>query len=182
MLNTDTQIFTPYGATEAMPVSVIGSHQLLLDDMQQRTAGGGGICIGKPAAAVEVKVIRITDEPIITWDEGLSVREGEIGEIVVKGKNVTVGYFNREQATALAKIRQGDHFWHRMGDLGYFDAEGHLWFCGRKTHRVQLADKVLYSVQCESVFNQHPKVHRTALVGAGGRAVLVWKWIRMLPL
>jgi len=56
---------------------------------------------------------------------------------------------------------------HRMGDLGYFDAEGRLWFCGRKGHRVVTATGTLCTEQVEPVFNVHPEVRRTALVGVG---------------
>lgn len=52
-----------------------------------------------------------------------------------------------------------------MGDLGYFDAQGRLWFCGRKAHRVQSNKQVFYTLPCESVLNTHPDVYRTALVG-----------------
>jgi acyl-CoA synthetase (AMP-forming)/AMP-acid ligase II len=54
-----------------------------------------------------------------------------------------------------------------MGDLGRFDAEGRLWFCGRKSHRVRTALGNLYTEQVEPVFNTHPEVARTALVGVG---------------
>lgn len=172
MLNPTTPIFTPYGATEAMPVACIGSHEILTDKIQQRTENGGGICIGKAVDTLEVRVIRISDEPIELWSDELEIGVGEIGEIVVKGKNVTQGYYNRESANKLAKIKDGDSFRHRMGDLGYKDAEGNIWFCGRKAHRVKLADKELYSVQCESIFNKHPQVYRTALVGVNQKAVL----------
>jgi acyl-CoA synthetase (AMP-forming)/AMP-acid ligase II len=172
MLNSTTEIFTPYGATEAMPVSYISSHYLLQDRMRQRTANGAGICIGKPVNDLEVQVIGITDEPIEFWSDELKIGNGEVGEIVVKGKNVTRSYFNRDVETKLAKIVDGDSFWHRMGDLGYRDTDGNFWFCGRKTHRVILANKVLYSVQCESIFNQHPQVYRTALVAVNNEAVL----------
>ncbi|MFK7920339.1 MAG: fatty acid CoA ligase family protein [Bacteroidia bacterium] len=172
MLNPTCQIFTPYGATESMPVASIGSHQILKEEIQKHTETGGGICIGKPVDNLEARVIRITDEPIECWSEELEVRQGQIGEIVVKGKNVTQAYFNRDAATKLAKIKDGESFRHRMGDLGYLDAEGNLWFCGRKAHRVKLAGKELYSVQCESILNKHSKVHRTALVGVRGKAVL----------
>jgi acyl-coenzyme A synthetase/AMP-(fatty) acid ligase len=52
-----------------------------------------------------------------------------------------------------------------MGDLGYRDERGRIWFCGRKSHRVQLKDTTLYTICCEGVFNTHPDVARTALVG-----------------
>ncbi len=54
-----------------------------------------------------------------------------------------------------------------MGDLGYFDEQGRLWFCGRKSQRVRTANGTLFTVPCESVFNTHPRVFRTALVGVG---------------
>jgi acyl-coenzyme A synthetase/AMP-(fatty) acid ligase len=52
-----------------------------------------------------------------------------------------------------------------MGDLGYVDDQGRLWFVGRKSHRVETPDGTLFTVPCESVFNTHPLVFRTALVG-----------------
>ena len=61
-----------------------------------------------------------------------------------------------------------------MGDLGYFDEQGRLWFCGRKSHRVQCSDQTLmFPVPCESIFNQHPSIHRTALVEVNEEPVLV---------
>lgn len=172
MLNSSTQILTPYGATESMPVSCIGSHFLLKEEVQQHTEQGGGVCVGKPVDKLEAKVIGITDEPIEVWSEEIELGVGEIGEIVVKGQNVTQAYFNLEEATKLAKIKEGDSFWHRMGDLGYKDVKGNLWFCGRKSHRVKLVNKELYSIQCEAIFNKHPQVHRTALVGVKQKTVL----------
>ena len=97
---------------------------------------------------------------------------GAIGEIVVKGLNVTRSYYNREDATKLAKIIDGDQIRHRMVDLGYFDKEGNLWFCGRKAHRVITEKGELYPIQCEHIFNKHPDVFRTALVGVDDQAVL----------
>jgi acyl-coenzyme A synthetase/AMP-(fatty) acid ligase len=54
-----------------------------------------------------------------------------------------------------------------MGDVGWLDAEGRLWFCGRKAHRVVTGQGVLFSIPCEAVFNNHPRVRRSALVGIG---------------
>ena len=109
----------------------------------------------------------IRDDPIPTWSDDLLVPDGEIGEIVVAGPVVTREYFNRPEATSLAKIadpaRQA--FYHRMGDLGYRDSQGRLWFCGRKSHRVILAQETLFTIPCESIFNAHPAVARSALVG-----------------
>ena len=55
-----------------------------------------------------------------------------------------------------------------MGDLGYLDGDGRLWFCGRKSHRVETAAGTLFTIPCEAVFNAHPDVYRTALVGVNG--------------
>jgi acyl-coenzyme A synthetase/AMP-(fatty) acid ligase len=56
-----------------------------------------------------------------------------------------------------------------MGDLGFLDAQGRVWFCGRKSHRVSANGGDLFTIPCESVFNQHAQVRRTALVGLGLR-------------
>jgi acyl-CoA synthetase (AMP-forming)/AMP-acid ligase II len=171
MLNHDVQIFTPYGSTEAMPLAKVGSHQIL-SETQQKTANGSGICVGKPLKGMDIAIIRISDEEIPFWSDDLKVAQGVIGEIVVKGHNVTRSYFNRDHATRLAKIKDGDQVRHRMGDLGYFDAEGDLWFCGRKSHRVKVGEDELYSIQAEEIFNAHPDVFRTAIVGVDSKAVL----------
>ena len=54
-----------------------------------------------------------------------------------------------------------------MGDLGYLDDRGRLWFCGRKAHRVTTPAGSLDTIPVEAVFNTHPAVARTALVGVG---------------
>ncbi|HSH93287.1 MAG TPA: peptide synthase, partial [Roseimicrobium sp.] len=162
----DTQIFTPYGATEALPVASIGSHEIL-NETSPRTREGGGVCVGRPVEGIELKVIRITDEPIERWSDDLVLPVGEIGEIAVKGENVTREYFNRPESTRLAKISDPANggFYHRMGDVGYRDATGRIWFCGRKSHRVITDAGTLFTIPCEAIFNTHPEVFRSALVG-----------------
>jgi acyl-coenzyme A synthetase/AMP-(fatty) acid ligase len=63
----------------------------------------------------------------------------------------------------------GAAVWHRMGDCGYLDATGRLWFCGRKAERVETAAGTLYTEPCEQVFRTHPRVTRCALIGLGPR-------------
>ncbi len=159
---------TPYGATEALPVASIAGSEILAETMHLSNQGAG-ICVGRALPGIALKIIRISDEAIPKWDETLVLPAGEIGEIVAKGAVVTREYFRREDQTALAKIRDGGSVWHRMGDVGYFDEQGRLWFCGRKGHRVITAKKTLFTVPCEAVFNQHPEVLRSALVGIGPR-------------
>jgi acyl-CoA synthetase (AMP-forming)/AMP-acid ligase II len=166
MLSSGVQIFTPYGATECLPVASIGSDEVL-NETRQRTDEGAGVCVGRAVAGLTAKVIRISDEAIDTWNDHLEVPVGEIGEIVVKAAHATRTYFNLPLATALAKIPDAENggFFHRMGDVGYVDRQGRLWFCGRKSHRVVTPQGTLFSIPVEGVFNAHPKVFRTALVG-----------------
>ncbi len=172
MVSGETNIFTPYGATEALPVSYIEAQEILTDTRFQ-TNEGAGTCVGHPVAGMEVYIIPISDSPIPVWENSLILPAGEIGEIVVKGATVTRAYFNREKATQLAKISdQAGGVYHRMGDLGYFDAHGRLWFCGRKAHRVETAHETLFTDPIEGIFNTHPQVYRTALVGVGQKPVV----------
>ncbi len=166
MLDDGAEIHTPYGATEALPVASIGSREILAET-QHETRRGGGACVGRPVGDVQVRVIAITDEPIVKWSDDLLLPVGQIGEIVVKGPTVSREYHGDSRATALAKIPDGGGFWHRMGDVGRFDDCGRLWFCGRKSHRVITEHGTLFTIPCEAVFNQHPAVFRSALVGVG---------------
>lgn len=165
-LAPDVQVFTPYGATESLPVAVIGSKEIL-GETRHRTAQGGGVCVGRPVPGMEVAIIQITDTPIANWNEAKVLPTGEIGEIVVSGLNVTQEYFRRPDLTALAKIFDPaiGRNRHRMGDLGYLDQQGRLWFCGRKSQRVVTADQTYFTEPVEGVFNAHPAIFRTALVG-----------------
>lgn len=166
MLNEDTEIHTPYGATEAVPVTSIGSHEILYSTKQLSEQGFGN-CIGNPLEGIEVRLVKISDDPISQWDDDLEIPQGDIGEIVVKGDLVTKEYYNQPDLTALAKIADEDGFWHRMGDLGWMDKTGRIWFCGRKNHRVITENGTLYSIPCEAIFNNHPRVFQSALVGIG---------------
>lgn len=166
MLNEDTEIHTPYGATEAVPVISIGSHEIL-SETRQLSEQGYGNCIGRPLEGIEVRLITVSDEPIREWNDELETPQGDIGEIIVKGDLVTREYYNRPDSTESAKIMDGDGFWHRMGDLGWMDKTGRIWFCGRKDHRVITENGTLYSIPCEAIFNNHPRVMRSALVGLG---------------
>ena len=166
LLPEAAEVFTPYGATEALPVANIGSREIL-GETRQLTEQGKGVCVGRPVVGMEVHVIRITDQPIPEWDESLRLPQGEVGEFVVRGPVVTRRYYNRPDATKLAKIRDpgtGDIL-HRMGDVGYLDDRGRLWFCGRKSHRVETPSGTLFTDMVEPIFNALPGVFRTALVG-----------------
>jgi acyl-coenzyme A synthetase/AMP-(fatty) acid ligase len=166
MLRQDAEIHTPYGATEAVPVISIASKEIL-SETKSLSEQGFGNCIGLPLKDIEARIIKIRDTPIRTWSDDLLVSDGEIGEIVVSGDLVTQRYYNKPEADALAKIQDRGNFWHRMGDLGWKDKKGRYWFCGRKSHRVITEKATLFTIPCEAVFNNHPRVRRSALVGIG---------------
>ena len=186
LLPDDAQLWTPYGATECLPVTVIEGREL--EATRARTESGAGTCVGRPLPPNEVRIIRIDDGAIAHWSGELLVKPGHVGEITVAGPTATDAYFNRDAATRLAKIHEtlplplAGESWgegvsaastesfrivHRMGDLGWIDADGRLWFCGRTSQRVVTADSTLCTEQVEPVFNTHPDVRRTALVGVG---------------
>jgi acyl-CoA synthetase (AMP-forming)/AMP-acid ligase II len=166
MLSDKGHIYTGYGATEAMPVAVVEGREIL-SEARHLSAKGLGVCIGRPLEGVEARIIAIDDGPIADWSGVREITDGSVGEIVVKGPQVTRSYFRRAQADTLAKIVDGDALWHRMGDLGRRDAAGRLWFYGRKSQRVITAAGTLFTIPCEAVFNRHPQVFRSALVGLG---------------
>ncbi|MFB2803582.1 olefin beta-lactone synthetase [Shewanella seohaensis] len=170
MLSDGVPVLNSYGATESLPISMIASDELFTTT--QTTDNGGGICVGRAIDGVSIEIIAITETDIPEWDNGLSLNAGEIGEIVVTGPMVSQSYYRREKATTAAKIWDSEQqtFRHRMGDLGYLDDSGRLWMCGRKAHRVDATQggrciKRYYSIPSERIFNTHPNVKRSALVG-----------------
>ncbi len=166
LLEDDAVILTTYGSTEALPISLIDS-KTLLSECKPKTAGGMGTCVGKALKNLDARIIKITDEPIENWTENITVPQGEVGEIALKGDIVSRAYHKNPEANLFSKIKDGEDIWHRMGDLASIDNEGRIWFCGRKKHRVNTGDTTLFSVQCEGIFNSHPEVLRSALVGTG---------------
>ena len=180
------RLHSPYGATEVLPVSTA-----TMEDISP--ASVCGTCVGKPLTENRVKIIAITDGPIAALTAARELPLGEIGEIIVTGPTVTREYDQLPEATTLAKIpdcgyRTPDSpspqnaglsgirypvssipIWHRMGDCGYLDATGRLWFCGRVAERVETLEGPMYTEPCEQVFRVHPQVARCALVGLGSR-------------
>lgn len=175
---------SPYGATEALPVASVSAGEILGDQSPSAApsaanAVGAGTLVGRPVPEVEIRIIPITEEPVDSLETVQPLPAGEIGEIVVCGPVVTREYADLPDATRLAKIvdpLQADRpaspdsppgVWHRMGDVGYLDTQGRLWFCGRKAERVETDEGPLFTEQVEPIFNAHPDVRRSALVGLG---------------
>ena len=177
-------LHSPYGATEILPVSTVAAGEI--DPTSVR-----GALVGRPLRENRVKIIVLTDGPIATLAEAHELPAGEIGEIIVTGPTVTREYDALPEATANAKIPEigyripdspnhrsdelsGIRFpvseipiWHRMGDCGYLDPGGRLWFCGRVAERVDTGAGSVFTEPCEQVFRHHPEVARCALVGLG---------------
>jgi Acyl-CoA synthetases (AMP-forming)/AMP-acid ligases II len=158
--------YTPYGATECLPVSKI-SGKTILEQTAALTSQGKGTCVGVPVPGVEVSIMEISDGIIDNITKTHLLKPFEIGEIIVKGDIVTPSYYQSPMETAQAKIKDNESLWHRTGDLGYIDDQGRIWFCGRKTHRAETPAGLLCSVTCEAIFNAHPGVRRSALVALG---------------
>jgi acyl-CoA synthetase (AMP-forming)/AMP-acid ligase II len=116
--------------------------------------------------------VPIRDGPILSVGSEPAVPVGEVGEICVRGGVVTRSYHNRQDATNVSKIGEGESPWHRMGDLGYLDTEGRLWFCGRKAETVFTANGPIFTDRIECRFSGQGRFPRVALVGIGpeGRA------------
>ncbi|MBE0585011.1 MAG: AMP-binding protein [Desulfofustis sp.] len=164
IISSDGEIHTPYGATESLPIVSIEGKEIVGQTWQQ-TRRGKGTCVGRPLPGISVKVIECSNEAFSSLSSCRELPPGEIGEIIVCGDVVTRAYENNDPETFFSKIPDGSGFWHRLGDVGYYDEQGRLWFCGRKTHRVHARNGILYSICCEAVINVHPDVFRSALVG-----------------
>ncbi|MEM1082227.1 MAG: fatty acid CoA ligase family protein [Pseudomonadota bacterium] len=166
-INDSADIHTPYGATECLPLATIGGRDLA-GELSDGNRQGRGICVGRPLEANRVRIIEISDQVIDRLESAVELRQGEIGEICVYGPTVTDTYWRRDAQTRLAKIKDCDgNTWHRMGDLGWIDEQGRIWFCGRKSERVQLAEQTLFTECIEGRVNALSGVYRSALVGVG---------------
>lgn len=168
IMPSDGRIFTPYGATESLPIVAIEGREIV-GETWAMTRQGKGTCVGRELPGITIRIIEPQETALTSWDQVVEMKKGEIGEIVVKGPVVTRAYDNNPEENKLSKIIDKDGFWHRIGDMGYLDDQGRLWFCGRKAHRVFSKSGPLYTICCEAIFNEHPQVFRSALVGVGER-------------
>jgi acyl-CoA synthetase (AMP-forming)/AMP-acid ligase II len=175
MMGPEGQVFSNYGATEALPSTEMGAQEALAETFPL-TDRGAGICVGRPFEGVELRIVRIVDGPIASIDETVHLPDGEIGEILVRSEHVSPAYYRDPESDRKNKVpdAKGGQ-WHRLGDAGYLDAKGRLWVCGRVGQRVKAAEGPVFSLLCEPIFDSHPGVHRSGLVGVsrGGAEVPV---------
>ena len=194
----DAEIYTPYGATESLPLSSISCSELLERGYLGQVEGRG-VCVGKATPGVHIRLIKVTDDAIESWDQAEIIDRpihsdeeitpfnaiDRIGEIIVYGPSTTQAYLSHPQGDALAKIKgappqvspiEAQMMSHRMGDLGYIDEAGFIWVCGRKSHRVDQEYKgqaLRWLPHCvEGPINQIEGVFRSALVESSQGAVV----------
>ncbi|MBI4788810.1 MAG: AMP-binding protein [Chloroflexi bacterium] len=129
-----------YGMTEASLVSF--NHFL-------KYAPGS---IGEPVEGVEMQLVD---------GQGRQVTAGQVGEIVVRGPNVMLGYWNRPAETREA-ITDG---WFHTGDLGRADADGYFYFEGYLKDMINVGGQKVYAAEVERVLRQHPSVAEAAVYG-----------------
>lgn len=158
------EIHTPYGSTESLPIVSIEGHVIVAETWAE-TQKGKGTCVGSQLPGISLKIIEATDSVLRDLTDCTILGPGQIGEIIVKGDVVTSAYDGNEEQNLASKIKDEDGFWHRIGDVGYLDDVGRLWFCGRKAHRVFSRQGIMYTICCEALINCHPDVFRAALVG-----------------
>jgi len=168
-LYRDAEVHTPYGATECLPVSSICASEFN-DRLVDRIESGDGVCVGLPVEPNQVRIIKISDMAFNDISETTEMPLGMPGEIVVSGPTCTDSYWKRDSDTQLAKISdERGNTWHRMGDVGIKDGLGRIWYCGRVSQRIETGKETLFADQCEAIFNQHPDLVRSAVVGVGTR-------------
>jgi long-chain acyl-CoA synthetase len=136
-------ILEGYGLSETSPIATFNRVD------RPRRPGS----IGLPVWGVEVQIIR---------DDGLVAKDGEPGEITIRGHNVMKGYFRRPEATAEAIDAQG---WFRTGDIGIRDAGGYLYVVDRKKDLIIRGGFNVYPRELEEVLLTHPEVSLVAVVG-----------------
>jgi long-chain acyl-CoA synthetase len=130
-----------YGQTEAAPV-------ITLNLPGKRKLGSVGLAL--PGIEIEI------------WDEAKNpLPLEEIGEIMVRGRNVMEGYYRLPEETAKALTRD----WLHTGDLGKIDAEGFVTITGRKKDLIISAGENIYPREIEEVLALHPKVKEVAVIG-----------------
>ena len=160
------EVILPYGATEALPLSAITQSQV--EQLEHSINSGKGACLGKPLNGNTIKIMPISMSPFASGENcPKELKQGDVGEICVSGPVVSEKYYRMPGATCDSKFNDGKNFFHRMGDLGYYDENGLLRFMGRKVERVITKDGPLETERCEPLVNAMKNISRSALIGIG---------------
>jgi long-chain acyl-CoA synthetase len=108
--------------------------------------------IGMPAGIIELKVVDADDR---------EVKQGDQGEIILRGPNIMKGYFDQPEETATA-LRNG---WFHSGDVGVFDEEGYLYIVDRIKDIIITGGENVYPKEVEDLLHQHKAVNECGVVG-----------------
>jgi acyl-CoA synthetase (AMP-forming)/AMP-acid ligase II len=195
----NAKLHTPYGATECLPVATIEAAEVLGETAARTDAGAGVCVGRKfdsiewrviritdepiatideaeelPPGEIGELVVRGPQASpcYVTRPECMAVTK--IVDDSAGGDRETGGQGDKEtqvtSASPCLSLSPGlAPAWHRMGDVGYLDALGRFWYCGRKSQRVETADGAQFTECVEAIFNTHPAVRRSALIGVGPR-------------
>ncbi|WP_223257197.1 alpha/beta fold hydrolase [Arthrobacter globiformis] len=160
-------LHTPYGMTEALPVTDISLEQIQAADADAAAgtvAGAGdGVCVGRPVHGARVAVIPLAADGTAPVTEPVT-EAGVTGEILVSSPHVKEAY-DRLWLTQLESSSLPG--WHRTGDVGHFDAAGRLWVEGRLAHVVTSPGAVVTPVGAEQAIERLDDVGLAAVVGVG---------------
>jgi benzoate-CoA ligase family protein len=101
-------------------------------------------------------------EALITDESGHAVKQGEIGNLLIRGDSTAAYYWNKHEKT---KDVINGH-WIHTGDKYYEDDEGFLWYCGRSDDMLKVSGQWVSPVEVEGALIAHPSVLEAAVVGA----------------
>lgn len=146
----DVALFQAYGQTEMGPAVTF------LRDYEQMDRNGSA---GNATLNHELRIVPARDGVRVEPDD--TQPPGEVGEIIVRGPGMMIGYFNREEATARA-IYKG---WYYTGDLGYLDQDNYLYVADRKDDMIISGGENIYPREVEDTLYEHPDVRDVAVLG-----------------
>jgi acyl-coenzyme A synthetase/AMP-(fatty) acid ligase/pimeloyl-ACP methyl ester carboxylesterase len=160
-------LHTPYGMTEALPVTDISLEQIHAADADAAAGtvpgAGNGVCVGKPVHGARVAVIPLAKDGTAPGRDPVT-EAGITGEILVSAAHVKEAYdrlwLTQRQSTSLPG-------WHRTGDVGHFDDAGRLWVEGRLAHVVTAPGAVVTPVGAEQAIERLDGVRLAAIAGVG---------------
>jgi cis-3-alkyl-4-acyloxetan-2-one decarboxylase / olefin beta-lactone synthetase len=147
---------TPYGMTEALPVTDISLAGI------DAAGRGDGVCVGRPLEGVQLAVSPLTTTGVAeghpTWEPDVT------GEVCVRARHIKDRY---DALWATERASSRDAGWHRTGDVGHLDRQGRLWIEGRLAHVITTADGVVTPVAIEQRIERLVDVDSAAVVGVG---------------
>jgi acyl-CoA synthetase (AMP-forming)/AMP-acid ligase II len=147
---------TPYGMTEALPVTDVSLAELV------EAGNGNGVCVGRPLPRVEVALSPLSADG--TADGALTDEPERTGEICVRAAHVKDRY---DALWATERASSRDRGWHRTGDVGHLDDSGRLWVEGRLAHVISTPTGVVTPVGIEQRTERVEGVRAAAVVGVG---------------